>query len=187
MSWPLAEPSRGPVAVTHRRRRRTPRYVWLLVAAAFLCGGAVSAAAFSIGWKHQAQRNTSAESALVAATATAHTLRTQLASTRAQLTAERTHATGLAATTKTLTRTESKLRTQLAAARQSLTAVGVSAAPLAADLDRLTNELRAVTSYVTSTPSGQLDAGYVQTQLAYLAKTVDGFRSAVAALAPQAH
>ena len=187
MSWPLAESSRGPVAVPRRRRRPTPRYVWLLVAAAFLCGGAVSAAAFSIGWKHQAQRNTSAESALVAATATVHTLRAQLASTRSEIADARTRATELTATKSSLTRTASKLRTQLATARQSLTAVGAAAAPLASDLDRLTNELRALTSYVTSTPAGQLDAGYVQAQLAYLAKTVDGFRSAVEALASKAH
>ncbi|MBV8478663.1 MAG: hypothetical protein JOY72_00030 [Actinobacteria bacterium] len=186
MSWPLAEPSRAPVVVPRRRRRKTPRYVWLLVAAAFLCGGALSAAGFAVGWKHQAQRDTTAESALVVANATVHTLRTQLASARARLAAERTHATGLAAAKKSLTRAETRIRTQLATAKQSLAAVGTAAAPLAADLDRLTNELRALTSYVTSTPAGQLDAGYVQAQLAYLAKTVDGFRTAVSALASQA-
>lgn len=182
MSWPLAEQSRRSVPVS-QPRHRTPRIMWAVVVAAFVCGAAVSAAAFSIGWKHQAQRNTTAEAALVTATATVHSLRTQLASTRASLTAERTHATSLAADRRALDRTAAKLRSELAAAKRASASLSASAAPLSGDLDRLTNELRALTSYVTQSPSGQLDAGYLQSQVAYVSKTANGLSAALAALA----
>jgi chromosome segregation ATPase len=181
MSWPLAESSsRRPMAVV---TRRTPRIMWFVVAAAFVCGAAMSAAGFSIGWRHQAQTGSSAEAALVSATATVHTLRTQLASARASLAAERTHATGLAAERTALDRTTAQLRRRLAAAKQAAASLSASAAPLSGELDRLTNELRALTSYVTQTPSGQLDAGYLQAQVAYLSKTANGLSGALAALA----
>ena len=184
MSWPLADSPRRHVAAPHHRRRRTPRFVWALTAAAFLCGGLLSAAGFSIGWRHEAQRGTSAESALVAATATTHALRAQLAAARTQLTASRSHAATLDAARKQLGRTVARLHTELAAAQKSRASIAAAAAPLSADLDRLTNELHALTSYVTATPSIQLDAGYLQAQIAYLAKTAVGFSSAVAALRP---
>lgn len=184
MSWPIAEQSRRHAAVPQRTRRRTPRVMWMVVAAAFLCGAAVSAAAFSIGWKHQAQKNTTAESALVAATATAHALRTQLATERTALSASHARNAQLIASRRTLNVSIAKLRKQVAAAQHSLASTAAAAAPLAGALDRLTNELHSLTTYVSTTPAAQLDAGYVQTQLAYLAKTVAGFSSGVAALAP---
>lgn len=182
MSWPLAEQSRRSIPVSHPRRR-TPRVMWAVVAAAFICGAAVSAAAFSIGWKHQAQKNTNAESALVTATATVHSLRAQLATARTQLAAERTHASTLAAQRRIVDRTASHLRTELTAAKHAAASLSASAAPLSADLDRLTSELRALTAYVTQTPSGQLDAGYLQAQASYLSKTANGLSAALAALA----
>ena len=158
--------------------------MWFLVAAAFLCGGLLSAAGFAIGWKHEAQRGTSAESALVAATATTHSLRAQLASTRASLAAAKTRSAELATTRRGLLKTKAQLLSELGVARQKLAAVAAASVPLGADLDRLTNELHALTSYVTATPSSQLDAGYLQAQIAYMTKTADGFSSAVAALHP---
>jgi septal ring factor EnvC (AmiA/AmiB activator) len=181
VSWPLAEQSRRPAALS-QPKHRTPRVMWAVVAAAFVCGAATSAAAFSIGWKHQAQKGTSAESALVAATANLHTLRTRLSGVRTQLAAERSDAAALAAARRAAVRTNARLRAKNAAAQQTLASLNVAAGRLGDNLDRLTNELRALTSYVTTTPAGQLDAGYVQAQLAYLAKTVDRFRAAVAAL-----
>lgn len=182
MSWPIAEQSRRHVATPHVRRR-TPRIMWAVVAAAFICGAAVSAAGFSIGWKNQAQKGTSAESQLVAATARTHVLRMQLRSTRDELSTERTHATSLAAERRAIGRTAARLRNELAAAKQANANLSASAAPLSGDLDRLTNELRALTSYVTQTPSSQLDAGYLQSQVAYLSKTANGLSAALAALA----
>ena len=85
-------------------------------------------------------------------------------------------------------------RHDLAAARRSLghdkqviAAIGTAAAPLSGDVDRITNELQSLTSYLTSTPPGALDAGYVQAQLAYLTKTVTSFKAAVAAVQSRAH
>jgi uncharacterized protein (DUF3084 family) len=182
MSWPLAEQSRRHVAVP-RSKRRTPRGMWAVVLAAFVCGAAVSAAAFSIGWKHQAQKGTSAESALVAATATTHTLRTRLAAARSDLAAAHTDALAVERSRATLRTSLAKVRAQLASARQSLVTTSAQAAPLSGDLARLTNELRALTSYVTATPSSQLDAGYLQAQIAYVSKTAAKLNSALAALA----
>jgi uncharacterized protein YlxW (UPF0749 family) len=182
MSWPLAESHRRHVAAPPQQRRRTPRFVWVLTAAAFLCGGLLSAAGFAIGWKHEAQRGTSAESALVAATASVHALRAQLATERTQLASEQVRAAGLSTARRSAQRAAAKLQAKSAALQQTLASVGAASGRLGGDLDRITNELRALTSYVTTTPAGQLDGGYVQAQLSYLAKTVAGFRAAVAAL-----
>ena len=182
MSWPIAEQSRRHTAVPHSRRR-TPRIMWAVVLAAFVCGAALSAAAFSIGWKHQAQKGTSAESALVAATASVHSLRGQLSAERSDLAAAHAEARAVVRSRTALRATLAKLRGELVSAKQSIAATSAQAAPLSGDLGRLTNELRALTSYVTSTPSGQLDAGYLQTQIAYVSKTAAGLSSALAALA----
>jgi hypothetical protein len=182
MSWPLAEQSRRQVAVPHRKRR-TPRVMWVLVAAAFLCGAALSAAGFAVGWKNQAQRGTSAESALVAATTATHRLRLQLTTVRTQLSASEAHAAQLATARRQLDHTAATLRAQLGAAQHAQARLSADAAPLAADLDRLTNELHALSSYVTTTPSSQLDAGYLQAQVAYVSKTAAGLSAALAALA----
>lgn len=183
MSWPLAESHRRSVAAP---RKRTPRVMWVLVASAFLCGGLLSAAGFSIGWRHEAQRGSSAESALVSATARTHTLSAQLVSTRAALAAAREHSASLAASRRELSRAEAKLGKTLAAARRAQAGIAAAAGPLGGDLDRVTSELHALNAYVSSTPSSQLDAGYVQAQVAYLMKTVDRLRTAVGALAAQA-
>jgi chromosome segregation ATPase len=164
-----------------------PRIVWVLVAAAFLCGGLLSAAGFAVGWRHQAQRGTSAESALVAATATAHSLRAQLSAARAEVGTLRARSQTLAVDMHAAGHVEAALRARIATVQQSLTAVTSAAAPLTGDLDRLRSELHALSSYLSSTPAGQLDAGYVQAQLAYLTKTVDGFSAAVAAVAAPRH
>src|SRR5205814_3408300 len=84
--WPLLD-ERAPFATaTPRiRRRRLPRSAWLLTGLAFVCGGLVSAAAFSIGWRHQAQRDTAARTALAAATARTRGLEERVTALRASL------------------------------------------------------------------------------------------------------
>src|ERR671934_387930 len=78
--WPmLDERPQFTAATASPRRRRLPRSAWLLTGLAFLCGGLVSAAAFSIGWRHQAQRDTAARAALAAATAHVNRLSASLA------------------------------------------------------------------------------------------------------------
>jgi len=183
MSWPVAESQRRTVARPHGR---TPRVMWVLVVSAFLCGGLLSAAGFSIGWRHEAQRGSSAESALTAATTRVHTLGDELASTRTALAASRSNAAALAASRRELDRTSTSLRKALAAANRSRAGVAAAAGPLVADVDRVANELHALGSYLSTTPSAQLDAGYVQAQVGYLAKTVSRFRADVGALAARA-
>jgi hypothetical protein len=163
-----------------------PRVGWVLTFSAFLCGGLISAAVFSVGWKHEAQKGSSAETALAAATARTHAL-------TGQLVAQRTRSAALAANREALTSTNAGLRHELAVARrslahtkQTLAGIGAAAAPLNGDVDRLTNELQSLTGYLTATPPGQLDAGYVQAQIAYLTKTVTSFKAAVAAVQSQA-
>jgi hypothetical protein len=183
MSWPVAESQRRHASVPHRR---TPRSTWVLVALAFLCGGLLSAAGFSVGWKHEAQRGSSAQSALLAANANAHVLSGRLASVRTALVTARKQSSSLAASERAISHTEAQLRNALAEARKAQAGVATAAAPVSADLDRMTSELHALTGYLSSTPAAQLDAGYVAAQVAYLTKTVDGFRSDVGALAARA-
>src|SRR4051812_50093532 len=85
-SWPLLD-ERAPFATASHSRpgRKTPRSAWLLTGLAFLCGGLVSAAAFSIGWRHQAQRNTAAQSALAAANTRARKLERTISALRTSL------------------------------------------------------------------------------------------------------
>ena len=108
--------------------------MWAVVLAAFVCGAAVSAAGFSIGWKHQAQKGTSAESALVVATASVHSLRTQLAAERSDLAAARAHALTIGASRAALRTSLARLHTQLASAQHALAAASAQAAPLSGDL-----------------------------------------------------
>ena len=115
MSWPLAESHRRSVAAP---RKRIPRVTWVLVASAFLCGGLLSAAGFSVGWRHEAQRGSSAESALVSATARTHALSGQLVSTRTALATARQRAASLASSHRALARDEAKLGKALAAAKR---------------------------------------------------------------------
>src|SRR5213080_2494605 len=84
--WPMLD-ERVPftAATASPRRRRLPRSAWLLTGLAFLCGGLVSAAAFAIGWRHQAQRNTAAQSALAAANTRARKLERTISALRTSL------------------------------------------------------------------------------------------------------
>jgi hypothetical protein len=170
----------------HTQTLGLPRVAWILAISAFLCGGMISAAVFSVGWRHEAQRGNSAESALAAATARSHALSGQLA-------VQLTRSAALAATRSELATANSTLHTELASARRALAhakkviaGVGTAAAPLSGDLDKITSELRSLTGYLASTAPGQLDAGYVQAQVAYLSKTVSVFRAEVAAVQAQA-
>src|SRR5439155_25010727 len=111
-SWPLLdERAAFATASLGRAGRRVPRSAWLLTGLAFLCGGLVSAAAFSIGWRHQAQRNTAAQSALAAANTRARKLertisglRTSLGDARGAAARARAAAAATAASGKALAR-----------------------------------------------------------------------------------
>lgn len=186
--WPLGERLRVPAPSPARRtpsRHGWPRAAWVLVAAAFLCGLAVSAAAFSMGWRNQAQEGSSAQTALTAATAHVHRLGVSLAGARAkaarletQLAAARDAKSAAQASAQTVAHEASTLASSLVTAGHSADSVSLGAASVGSNVDKLASELKTLTSYLTTTPTGQLDAGYVATQTAYLSKQLDALQAA---------
>jgi hypothetical protein len=184
--WPLSEAVHLPAArvPAQRRRRPTARATWAVAAAAFVCGAALSAVGFSIGWRHQAERGSSAETALAAATARNHSLTASLAAARAATTRSRARASAAlrdkaaaTAAANAVAQEASSLATALVSSGRSADSVSVGAAALGANLDRLAGELKTLTSYLDSTPPSQLDPGYVGSQTAYLAKQLDRIAS----------
>jgi septal ring factor EnvC (AmiA/AmiB activator) len=191
--WPLGERVRLPAPRQRRapvRRRPLPRATWVLTGAAFVAGVLVSAAAFSIGWRHQAQHGSSTEAALAAATARSQTLRASLATarrdvsrTQAQLAAARKAKSAAEASALTVSREAATLASAIVAAGRSADSVSVGAGSVGSNLDKLAGELKTLTSYLTTTPTGQLDPGYIATQTAYLAKQLDELKAARSDLA----
>src|SRR5438105_9735828 len=102
--WPLLE-ERAPFATAGdgSRARRLPRSAWLLTGLAFLCGALVSAAGFSIGWRHQAQHDTATQAALAAATARTHRLEQKIGALRTSLGGARSAAARADASAKAAT------------------------------------------------------------------------------------
>ncbi len=177
-TWPLLD-ERAPFAkASHSRpRRKAPRSVWLLTGLAFLCGGLVSAAAFSIGWRHQAQRNTAAQSALTAARARTHereqrigTLQISLGEARGAAASAHAAAAAAATSEKTLARAGANVAEEADVSDGNGAAISSSAGALGAAATRIAGELKTLDTYLTTTPTSQLDPGYVASQTAYLAQ-----------------
>ncbi|HEY2742545.1 MAG TPA: hypothetical protein VGI69_10270 [Gaiellaceae bacterium] len=175
-SWPLLD-ERAPFATASHSRpgRKTPRSAWLLTGLAFLCGGLVSAAAFSIGWRHQAQRNTDAQSALTAARARAHqlerrigTLQTTLSEARGAAASAHAAAAAAAASEKALAQAGASVAEEAGVSDGNSAAISSSSAVLGAAATRIAGELKTLDTYLTTTPASQLDPGYVASQTAYL-------------------
>jgi hypothetical protein len=175
--WPLLE-ERAPFATaTPRVRGKLPRSAWLLIGLAFLCGGLVSAAAFSIGWRHQAQRDTAARTALAAATARTHTLEGRLSALRASLAAARRaearqHAAAVAtaAADRALVGAGARVADAATASDNAAGSISSGTGSLTAAASRIASELKTLDTYLTTTPAGQLDPGYVASQAAYLSQ-----------------
>jgi hypothetical protein len=176
--WPLLE-ERGPFATAtqSRRGRRLPRSAWLLTGLAFLCGGLVSAAVFSIGWRHQAQRDTAVQTALAAATARGQrleqrvgTLRASLSRTRATAARAAASATAAAASERALSRKGATLGAEATVSGEDGAAISSGAGSLTTAAGRIANELKTLDTYLTTTPAGQLDPGYIASQTAYLTR-----------------
>ena len=161
-SWPLLE-ERAPFATASRSRpkRKASRSVWLLTGLAFLCGGLVSAAAFSIGWRHQAQRDTAARVALAAATARTHTLEQTIGTLRESVQHGSQHRATATAAKNALARAGSNVAEEATVAGGNGTAVASGAGSLTAATTRIASELKTFDTYLTTTPTGQLDSGYV--------------------------
>ncbi len=185
-SWPMSETTRFPAVAQprprpqqKRQRQPFPKLGWVLAICAFVCGAMLSAAAFSIGWKHQAQKGSSAQAALVAATARTHLLAGSLASAntaaaqaKAAARRSRARATAAQASTAAMLQRAQAVATALNNTAGSANAVTAGASSVGSDLAKLTSELRTLTSYLETTPSAQLDSGYVAAQTAYITKTI---------------
>jgi septal ring factor EnvC (AmiA/AmiB activator) len=168
--WPLLE-ERAPFATASRGRpRKGPRQVWLFTALAFLCGGLVSAAAFSIGWKHQAQRDTAARSALAAATAQTHRLDKKVSALQTSLAAARNATARATAAEQALALAAAKVGADAKVASGDTPSISSGAATVTGTATRVASELKTLSSYLTTTPTGQLDPGYISSQTAYLAQ-----------------
>jgi hypothetical protein len=181
-------------------RRKSPRPVWLLTGLAFICGGLISAAGFSIGWRNQSQRNTATETALASATARKHALERRVALLQASLAGSRTKAATAAASEKRIAGTAAKVGAEATASGGAASSVSSGAGTLTASAARLASELKTLETYLTTTPAGQLDPGYIASQTAYLTRqltrlqaaggdlgrAVAGFQAAVKRLAQSA-
>jgi cytoskeletal protein RodZ len=167
--WPLLR-ERAPFATASHgaRRRKLPRSAWLLTGLAFLCGGLVSAAAFSIGWRHQAQRDTAARTALAAATARTHKLEQKVATLQDSLATARASAAAASASEHALAQAGARVGAQAAASSRSAGSLSSGAGSLNASATRIGSELKTLETYLTTTPAGQLDPGYIESQTAFL-------------------
>ena len=168
-SWPLLE-ERAPFATASpsRRGRRMPRSAWVLTALAFLCGGLVSAAAFSIGWRHQAQRDTAARTALAAATARTHRLESRITALQTSLGSARAAAAAATAAEKALARAGTQVGVDATASSGDGASISSGASAMTGAATRLASELKTLDTYLTTTPTAQLDPGYIASQAAYL-------------------
>lgn len=169
--WPLLQ-ERAPFATASRGRpaRKRQRPLWLFTALAFLCGGLVSAAAFSIGWKHQAQRDTAARSALAAATARTHRLDQRVSALKTSLVAARAAATRANASEHALAQAGAAVGADVAASSDDAAAVSSRSGTVTGVATRVAGELKTLNSYLTTTPTAQLDPGYISSQTSYLAQ-----------------
>jgi hypothetical protein len=132
---------------------------------------------FSIGWRHQAQRDTATQAALAAATARAQWLEQRVGALRASLgrargRAARATASAAAATAaeQALSRKGATLGQEAAASGQDGAAISSGAGSLTTAAGRVANELKTLDTYLTTTPTGQLDPGYIASQTAYLSR-----------------
>ena len=169
--WPLLE-ERGPFATASRRprRRKLPRPMWVLAGLAFLCGGLVSAAVFSIGWRHQAQRDTAARSALAAATARTHRLEEKVGGLQTSLASARSTTARARAAEHALARAGATVGRDATATSGTADAIASGAGTVTSAATRIASELKTLDTYLTTTPTGQLDPGYISSQTAYLAQ-----------------
>lgn len=181
--WPVLEDRGVPLGRVRRatpaqpKPRRRGRSPWLLASLAFVCGALVSAAVFTVGWRHQVQSNTAAESALARETARNHTLAASLAAARARDRQDRRVAAQARGSARTLARAGAAVAAQANATNNSAGSVSSDASAMSASVAKVANELKTLTTYLTTTPPSQLDAGYIQSQASYLQHQVSALQA----------
>lgn len=178
--WPLLNERRTPFPTPSRagRARKPARSVWLLTGLAFLCGGLVSAAVFSIGWRHQAQRETAARSALATATARVHRLSTQLTAAHQDAAQARLAAARATVSARATAHAAAALAAEVTSSRHAADAVSSSAGGIGTSSLRIGRELQTLLTYLTTTPSDQIDSGYIASQASYLNRQLSALQSA---------
>lgn len=180
--WPLLEerPRSTP------RRRLAPRTrgrpAWALAILAFVCGALVSGAAFSIGWRHLAQSGTVAQTRLAAETARVHRLDASLATARARESRLQARLAAAARSSLRLAAAAEAVSTQASTSERAAGPVAAGAGSIAASSARVSSELKTLSDYLTTTPPGQLDGGYVAAQISYLTRQLDSLQASGGAL-----
>jgi hypothetical protein len=176
-SWSGADESTTVLRVP-RAARRTRRWPgWVLPTLAFVCGALVSAAVFTIGWRHQTQQNAAVQSALAAATARNHKLTASLTAARAAVAHDQRVAAHARRSLQAARSSGATVAAQAGAAQTGATVVSSSATTMASAAGKIATELRTLMTYLTTTPPQQLDAGYIDSQAAYLARQVASLQS----------
>jgi hypothetical protein len=181
--WPVLT-ERAPFAAVRARpeKRRLPRSAWLLMGLAFVCGGLVSAAGFSIGWRHQAQRDTAARTALAAATARTHRLEQTIGALHTSLARARGAAAAAVVSAKGLARAGTRVGADATASSGAAASVSSGAGSLTGAAGRIASELKTLDTYLTTTPTAELDPGYIASQTAYLGRQLTRLRGEAGSL-----
>ena len=184
-TWPRADRVDEHTHVMHRPRPARPARTrtrswrgWLLTTLAFVCGALVSAAVFTMGWRHQTQQNAAAESALADATAQNHKLAASLNTAREKIAQERQIAAHARASLRAAHASGATIAAQANAAQANATSVSITASSMASTAAKISSELKTLVTYLTQTPTEQLDAGYIDSQAAYLSRQIDSLESA---------
>ena len=157
------------------RPRRTAPPGWLLLGASFLAGVALASAAFVATWRHEAAQSTDAQAQLSDAQASLGIARARSAKLAKQLRSDEA-ALGqararIAAAERGRKQTAAQLGLvgrKLAAAPARLHGARSSGDALAATATTLANDVLGLSTYLSQTPTAQLDPSYIATQLDYL-------------------
>jgi hypothetical protein len=110
-------------------------------------------------------------------------LQGRVALLQASLADSRSKAAAAAASEQALSRAAAKVGTDAAASSTAAASVSADAGTLTASTSRLASELKTLETYLTTTPAGQLDPGYIASQTAYLSRQLTRLQSAGGAVA----
>lgn len=174
---PPAAPRATPVVAPQVVRRKSSRHPWLLTALAFVCGALVSAAVFTIGWRSLSQHNAAVQSALVTETKRNHRLQNRLAGARAEIRHEKKVVAHAGASLRAAHASALKVKSAANKSENSSAYVQSGANTMAAGASRIATELKTLVSYLTTTPTQDLDSGYIRSQSSYLLRQVDALES----------